>query len=426
MVECGGLENRFAGYPGNEGSNPSSSARKFRPPAMSRGLFTLQRFKEVYAKAGWDMNKQRVLRTFLDMVAIDSPSRSELGMARYCVRSLESMGFQIEYDDSQTKTGSDTPQIIARRKGAGSGRIALSAHMDCVVPCCNVHPHIENEAVYSDGTTILGADDKAGVAEIFEAIKSADEAGRPLPSIDVLLSVCEEQSVLGARCFPDDVLPKGTLCLVLDVAGPAGAIYTATPFHYVFTASFHGRAAHAGAEPQLGASAIQMAARAIDLMALGRLDDSTTASVGTIEGGVAKNIVPDSCTIVGECRSLSEKRIEHVRQNMDDALRQGARDFDGTVDVEWELSYPGIFTEEDDPDVQMLIKAAKKADLNPILGMTGGGSDANVLKAKGVKPIPLGCGMKDFHALNESVKLADLEGCALFIEEVLYLMGVRV
>ena len=369
------------------------------------------------------MNKQRVLDTFLEMVGIDSPSYNEAKMAAYCKAKLESLGFVVRFDDSQEATGSDTPQIIATLPATGKGAIAFSAHMDCVEPCLGIRARVEDGVVRSDGTTILSADDKSGIAQIFEALQSTIEAGVPHPQVTVLLSVCEEQGAAGAPHFPDTLFEEPVLTLVMDADGPAGTIVLKAPYHYTFTALFVGKAAHAGVEPEAGINAIAMASDAVCRMPLGRLDESSTASVGIIEGGKATNIVAAECTLRGECRAFDEQRALQVRDKMHEAMCQAAREAGGSVEVAWELSYPGIDVPADDADVQLLVRAARQAGLEPVLTSTGGGSDANVLWPKGCRAIPLGTGMTNFHGVNEFITLEDLEGGALLLEQVLALVG---
>lgn len=371
------------------------------------------------------MNKQRVLDTFLDMVAIDSPSKHEAAMAAYCSKRLERLGFTVRFDESQESTGSDTPQIMAFKKGTAPGHIALSAHMDCVQPCHAIKPVVQDGIIRSDGTTILSGDDKSGVAEILEALESIVESGTPCPDVTVLFSVCEELGVAGAPYYPERLFDNETLCLVVDAEGSAGTIFTAAPYHWTFSAVFHGRASHAGVEPEAGCSAIQMAAHAICSMPLGRHDGSTTSNVGIVEGGRATNIVPDTCEVRGECRSIQSAKADDLKAQMDAAMRRAAEDVGGAVDIEWRLSYPGIFLAQDDPDVRMLIDIAETLGLKPCLETTGGGSDANILATKGAKPIPIASGMTDFHSLKESLRVEDLQNCALFIEEILARAGSR-
>ena len=365
------------------------------------------------------MNKQRVLDTFLQMVAIDSPSYREADMAAWCARKLEGFGFAVHFDDSQEATGSNTPQIIATLPATGAGRIALSAHMDCVLPCEGIKPRIEDGVVRSDGTTILSADDKAGIAQIFEAVESVLESGEDYPEITVLLSVCEEQGAAGAPHFPDPLFDEPVLTLVMDADGPAGTIVLTAPYHYTFCAQFQGKAAHAGVEPEKGINAIAMASHAVCAMPLGRIDESTTASVGIVEGGKATNIVAGECTLRGECRAFDEQRVEEVRQTIHDALLDAARAYGGTVRVEWELSYPGINVPADDEDVQHIMRAIVASGIEPVLTSTGGGSDANVLWKKNCKAIPLGTGMAQFHGVNEHISLADLENAAVVLERII-------
>ena len=369
------------------------------------------------------MNTQRMLDTFFEMVTIDSPSGHEAGMAAYCVRKLESLGFEVRYDDSQPATGSDTPQIIATLPAAGAGRIALSAHMDCVEPCSGIKPRIEDGVVYSDGTTILSADDKAGIAQIFEAVESAIESGIAYPEVTVLLSVCEEQGAAGAPHFPEVLFDPPVLTLVMDADGPAGTIVLTAPYHYTFTAAFSGRAAHAGVEPEAGINAIAMAADAVCRMELGRLDESTTASVGVIQGGKATNIVADECVLRGECRSFDGERALGLRDQMSEAMEQAAAAAGGSVSVDWVLSYPGIDVPRDDADVQMLVSACREVGIEPVLASTGGGSDANQLWPKGCRAIPLGTGMTNFHSVDEHVAISDMENSARLLERILEVVG---
>ena len=346
-------------------------------------------------------------------------------MARCCAQKLEALGFEVRFDCSRAVTGSDTDQIIAFRKGAGRGRVALSAHMDCVQPCEGIELRVEDGVIRSAGDTILSSDDKAGVAQILEAIESLDESDSPAPDIWVLFSTCEELGCLGAGAYPDDLLPQGTLCLVMDADGPAGSIVVEAPWKWNFDAVFRGKSAHAGVDPEKGRSALQMAARAIELMPLGRHDEGTTSNIGTLEGGMARNVVAERCRLSGECRSLDEQKALELKDRIDGALEAGARKFGGTVEIDWHLQYPGFSFPEDDPDVRMLMEAACGVGLQPRLESTGGGSDANVLGEKGARALCLGTGMTDFHTPAEHISLADLQGAASLVEEVLAGSGRR-
>lgn len=362
------------------------------------------------------MDATRLLDSFLEMVQIDSPSRREAKMAAYCENELERLGFRVEFDEAQKITGSDTGNLIAELPGTVKGHVILSAHMDCVDPCIGVVPVVEDGVVRATGNTILGSDDKAGIAAIFEAVASVLEAGGPRPDITVLLTTCEELSLLGSGALHEDLFIDEPTCLVFDADGKPGTIILGAPFHYTLNAEFSGKAAHAGVEPENGRSAIQMAAAAISTMELGRIDECTTANVGVIEGGHEVNIVAEKCMIRGECRSLHEDRVAVRKAQMTEACEKAAAQFDGEVQMKWVEDYPGILYDENDSLVQTLVEAAQAAGLEPGFSVSGGGSDANIMRGKGARAITLSTGMSNFHCSEEFILVKDLEDTARFCE----------
>ena len=273
--------------------------------------------------------------------------------------------------------------------------------------------------VRSVGDTILSADDKAGVAAILEGVRRVVEAGSEHPDVTVLLTTCEEVHLLGSGALAEGELPEGAPCYVLDAAGAPGTVITGAPCHWSFEARFLGKAAHAGVAPEEGVSAIAMAAAAVEAMPLGRIDEATTANVGAIGGGRATNVVPDACTLAGECRSLYAERAEAQKAAMTEALEAAAARFGGTVDVAWTKSYDAVLFDEEDELVQAIARAARAAGLEPRFHRSGGGSDANVLAARGVRPITLGVGMASFHSADEHIAVADLEGTARLVEALI-------
>ena len=344
----------------------------------------------------------RVLDTFLDLVRIDSPTGRESGVAAYMARALEAAGCEVRVDDSAEVTGADTGNVIARIPGAVSGAVvALSAHMDCVQPCEGVEPVVADGVVHSAGETVLGSDDKAGLAAMVELAQRLRESGTPHAEVRFLVTVSEETGLLGAKALSAEDC-AADLCLVLDGDGSVGGIVTAAPTHYTFSATFTGRASHAGVEPEKGVSAIAMAADAI----------------GPIAGGRATNIVAPTCVLTGECRSRDAARIETVRESMDDAMRGAATDAGGTVDVVWTLEYRGFSAAEDSTALALVEAACHDIGVTPRRFATGGGSDANVISVHGVPTFVLSSGMTNVHSVDEEIAVADLEALADLLEAV--------
>lgn len=364
------------------------------------------------------MQPNRLLDLFLELVCIESPSRREAAMAARCERELRDLGFDVRFDGSAALTGSETGNLIAHLPGTAVGHVVLSAHLDTVEPCADIRPVVEGGIVRSAGDTILSADDKAGVAAVLEALRSIVDSGEARPDVTVVLTTCEELSLLGSSALSVDELPAAAPFYVFDADGAPGTIVLGAPCHYTLRAEFTGRAAHAGVEPEAGASAIRMAAAAIERMELGRLDEATTANIGLIEGGREVNVVADCCTLAGECRSLHPERAETVRAAMTEALEQAAARFGGTVAADWRLDYGAVLYAEDDPLVQGVVEAARAAGLKPRFHCSGGGADANALAFRGVRAITLGIGMTGFHSVDEHISVADLEGTARLAEEL--------
>lgn len=361
--------------------------------------------------------EDRLLEQFLQLVRIDSPSREECDVAAYCAAELQALGFAVRLDGSAAVTGSNTGNVVAELAGTARAErtLVLSAHMDCVDPCHGVVPVVEEGIVRSSGDTVLGGDDKVGIAAILEAARRLIASDLPRPRIKVVLTVAEEVGLTGAKAL-DPADAAGDVCLVLDADGAPGGIITAAPTHYTFTAQFRGTASHAGVAPERGRSAVLMAARAISSMQLGKLDDETTANVGSISGGTATNVVPASAKITGECRSRDAERVEQVRLAMDTAMRAAAAEGGGEVEIAWTREYIGFAFPEDHPLVQLATDACRDAGLTPRLEKTGGGSDGNIFTGHGVPTLVLSCGMTGVHGVDESLAVADLHALTDLVE----------
>ena len=368
------------------------------------------------------MTDARLLQTFLELVRIDAPPGSEAATARYCAIALRAAGCEVRFDDSMSTTGSDTGNLIAELPGTAEGILAISAHLDVVEPCRGIEPVVIDGLVVSLGPTVLGADDRAGLAAAIEVVRRLASGSAPHPTVRVLFTVKEEIGLLGAKSLQaHDV--ECDLCLVLDAEGTPGGIAIAAPTHYTFTAQFIGRASHAGVCPERGVSAISIATDAIARMELGRLDDGTTANIGSIHGGTATNVVAGRCDVTGECRSLDRARVEQVREEMDTTMRSAARQAGGSVEIVWRQEYLGFEQSVDSLQVCLVSEACRIAGREPFTYRTGGGSDANMLAEMGVTVVALACGMSGVHSTREQVKVADLEALVRIVEEVSGLMA---
>jgi tripeptide aminopeptidase len=364
-------------------------------------------------------NTQRLVDQFIAMAKISSPSRQEGRLAAYLKPELEALGFTVEFDNAGELAGGDTGNLIATLAGDPEIEpIVLSCHMDTVTPCIGVTPIIEDGVIRSDGTTILGGDDKAGIAAILEGVRRIRERDVRHGLIQAVFTICEEVGMHGAMGLDYSKI-QAKRAFILDADGPIGQILVRGPAKDAIHAVIHGRSAHAGLKPEAGISAIQVAARAIDRMKLLRIDEETTANLGQISGGGATNIVTDRVELTAEARSLTNEKLDAQGAHMKACFEDAAREFGATVEVNIERSYFAFSLDADEPVVRHCTAAMRHLGLTPTLTSTGGGSDCNVFNRHGMKAVDLSIGMTDVHTCKESLRIDDLELTARLVEALI-------
>jgi len=362
------------------------------------------------------IDKERIKEMFLDLVRINSPSKHERGVADYIKPKLEAMGFIVHEDDAGERTGGDTGNVIALKKGAlpGGKRIFLGGHMDTVEPTDKLNIVIDGDEISSDGTTILGADDKGGLTVILEGLRSVIEDGKPHADIQVIFNVSEEIGLLGSREM-DYSRIQADYGFIFDTQRPVCCITWSAPSHVNMLVEITGRAAHAGIAPEKGVSAIVAASNAISKTKLGRVDPETTANVGVIEGGKARNIVPDRVSVKAEARSRDESKLAAQVEHMKSVFEEEAAKIGAKADVTVEKEYWTYRWTENDDIVKLAVAAVRRIGLEPAFIDGGGGSDANVYNRAGIPALVIGVGFDGAHSSSEHVAVSDLAKCAEFV-----------
>jgi len=365
------------------------------------------------------VNRERIVETFMALVRIDSESGHEGAMRDFVRTRLQDLGLEVYEDEAGKALGGESGNLIAWKDGKLPGSsILLGAHMDTVVPGKNIVPVLEDGIIRSSGDTILGADDKAGIAAILEALKVISERNIPHPPLEVIFTVSEEQGLMGSK-YLDFTRVRSRLGYVLDSGGEAGSIITRGPTQNEFTITVIGKAAHAGINPEEGLNAICLAAYAINHLNIGRIDEETTCNLGTISGGRARNIVADRVVVKGETRSLSPDKMESLTQEIVTTFREKVEEKGGRCEVEIKHLYPMIDLEPEEPVVQIAVRAARAMGREPILTRTGGGSDANIFNGQGIRCANLGIGMKKVHTTDEFIKVDNLADSARYVLQII-------
>jgi tripeptide aminopeptidase len=356
-------------------------------------------------------NRERLIKTLMDLIRIDSPTGEEDKMDQEATARLQALGFKVYHDSFKN--------LIARLEGEGEP-VMLSAHLDTVEPGRGIQPALDGDVLRSDGTTILGGDCKAGVSIVLEALTSVVESGaRHLP-IEVVFSRAEEGGLVGAHHldFSQISARRG---VVFDGEGQVNRVTVSAPFQNVVTAQIRGRAAHAGVEPEKGISAVIVAAHILTRLPLGRIDQETAANVGRMEGGLKSNIVPETALLDGEIRSRDQSKLDEYSRQFRSVFDEVAAQYaEAHVSLNIANTRRGYTVNGSHPTVAMISRALAGVGLEPRLEASGGGSDANVFFENGIAALPVGIGVRSFHTREETALIPEVLQGAEMCERIIW------
>ncbi len=355
------------------------------------------------------INRDRLVETFKALVAIDSPSYNERAMGDDLCRRLADLGLAVSEDEAGRAIGGSCGNLLAFLPGdPGREPVLFCAHMDTVEPARGKQAILGDDGfIRSDGTTVLGADDISGLAAILEALAALHEQGLPHRPVEILFSVAEEVYCKGIEAFDFSRL-RSREAYVLDLTGPVGAAAYAAPTILTFTATVHGRPAHAGFAPEQGIHAIAAAAAAIEELRLGRIDTDTTLNIGLIQGGRATNIIPETCIVTGEVRSLSHAKALSTAESVRSIFETEASDRGARLDFTTAVASMAYATPVDHPVVSRFEEACRRLGLEPLLSETFGGSDNNSLAQRDVRGIVIANAMNQCHSSAEYTTVDEL------------------
>jgi len=366
------------------------------------------------------IKKERLIKYFTELVSIDSESFHERQIADYIIDKLKGIGFEVYEDDCGGKIGGNAGNIYGYWKGSIPGEpILLSAHMDTVKPGIGKGAIIkDNGTIVGNGKAVLGADDISGVASILEALETVAEKKIPHRDIEVLFTVAEEVYIQGSAAFDYSRL-KAKEAYVFDLSGPVGTAAIQSPTLVSFEIGIKGRAAHAGFSPELGVHAIMIASKAISQIQMGRIDENTTVNIGTIEGGRARNIVPDSCIIKGEVRSLEHEKSLAVAREIREIFEKEAEKTGGLIEYKESFGCVAYNIDKEERVVTRFLDICEKLSIQSDLITTLGGSDNNNFALNGIRGIVLACGMNNVHSLGEYSHVDELVKSSLIALEII-------
>jgi len=366
------------------------------------------------------IKRERLTETFIRLCEIASPSGHERAIADYLKSLFRELGAaSVEEDDSAAQTGSDSGNLLIRFQGNQPGRegFFFSCHMDTVQPGEGIIVLLNEGNVFtSAGDTILGGDDKSGIAAIIETMRLLKESGASHPDIEILITTCEEVGLVGAKFF-DAKKVHGHYGYALDSSG-IDRVIVGAPAANKFSIEITGASAHAGLQPEMGINAIAVAAKAISQIKLGRLDAESTANLGLIAGGVATNIVPERVVIDGEVRSHDPKKLQAYSDEIERIFHETVAAWPETmtengpkrpmVKINRMAEYPAMHLAPEAPVLRRIHAAERALGKTLEFIVAGGGSDANIFNDKGLPTAIVATGMDLVHTTGERLRLDDL------------------
>jgi tripeptide aminopeptidase len=375
--------------------------------------------------SNYNILSEALLEDFLEMVQIDSPSKDERAMADWLTEKFKALGCDVVEDKAGEAVGGNAGNLRVTLKGnTDADTLLFSSHMDTVEPARGIVPVVEDGVVRSQGETILGSDDKAGIACILQLARLAkDQPDVPRGDLEFSIHICEEIGLLGAKEL--DTAPfKSKIGYILDDHDPK-SVCLGSPGAVRLDYRIIGKASHAGVEPEKGISAIKVASEAIAKMTYGRIDDETTANIGVINGGTASNVVTEKVEMKAEARSHNADKLDKQIEHMNDCFESTCaawREKTGSDLPRFEVDrgddYKPVRFTEDDYAVKLALDSGKSLGWEMSTAIGGGGTDGSVLTHKGIPCVVLGVGMQDVHSTNEYIKVADLEDAAKLMAKI--------
>ncbi len=365
-----------------------------------------------------EINRERLAATFTELCQISSPSRREGAIAAYLKQAFTDLGADAIYeDDSAGRTGSESGNLIVRFNGSRPDLEGLffSCHMDTVEPGIGVEVVRTGDIFTSKGDTILGGDDKTGIAAVLELMALLKENNTSHPTLEVVITTCEEIGLLGAKNLEYQKL-QTKYGYALDSTGNNHVVIGA-PAANKIKVEIKGMAAHAGLCPEAGINALALAAQALTMIRMGRLDEESTCNFGMIQGGVATNIIPELVVLRGEVRSHSREKLVRYTEEIFKTFQKIVADWQGnpatgdhrpSVAIDIVDDYPPLALAEDAPVLLRIKKAAGACCKELHYIVAGGGSDANIFNGVGLPTAIVASGMNKVHTVNEQLDLNDL------------------
>ncbi|MBU0474751.1 MAG: M20/M25/M40 family metallo-hydrolase [Bacteroidetes bacterium] len=347
----------------------------------------------------------RLKKIFIEIIKIEGLSGREKNVAKYISNFLKKLNLNPIEDKSYLKTKSNTGNIIC--KVGNGGDYVLCSHMDTARSTQGVKPIIKKDRIMSDGRTVLGVDNRAGISVLLYLVEKIIKEKASYKDFTLVFTTCEETTLGGSRSL--ELSKRIKRGYIFDSYQAPGKYINSSFGAAGFSINIWGKAAHSGIEPEKGIDALQIAVKALSKIKTGRLKDDTTINFGKIEGGTATNVVPDKIFLNGEVRSNTMEKVEKHISTISQKFEEATKSLNGKMEFKWEWDFKPYRVSSNSQIILEIINAITNANLEPIESISKGGSDANTFNEKGIQSINLGIGAQNPHSNDEFILLDDLQ-----------------
>ncbi|MCE1189588.1 MAG: M20/M25/M40 family metallo-hydrolase [Ignavibacteria bacterium] len=363
------------------------------------------------------VQNSRLLDIFCEVIKINALSGSERPVADYIKNFLENLNLHPYEDASADRTKSNCGNVLCPIGNGGD--FMILSHMDTARPTEKVRPKLLADRITSDGTTVLGVDNRAGIACILYAVEKAIFEKSPLKDFTICFTTQEETTLAGGLNL--ELHPNIKMGFIFDSHLRPGNFIRESVGSLDFHILVNGKSAHSGLAPEKGIDAIKIAGNAISKLSLGRIDEETTANIGVISGGTAVNVVPELTELKGEIRSLNPEKIQAKADEIQKYFYTAAEELHGNVSITFDWGFKPYTLTPDMPVYKRVFEAILKSGLSPVPNESWGGSDANSLNARGIPSVNLGIGAANPHSNDEYILYEDLHKTSNIIMELITL-----
>ncbi len=355
------------------------------------------------------MNNERLIQIFLKLIKKSSPTGQVAEFQQLLLDFFLKYNFSGGLDEKGNlifKT-----KIFDPKKA-----LLLTTHVDTVSPGEKIKPRIKGDFIITDGTTILGADPKSGIAAIMFLVEYFLEQKKELQNLELIFSTNEEEG--DHTLSYADISSKKAI--VLDNAAEIKKILYKSPNAKVFEISIKGKEVYAQIDYEKGANAIATLARIIDSIDWGFYKKGCVANTGIIHGGKGTTMVAKDAYLKGNIYCFEEDDVDEFIKNLAVVCESADEEFRTKTKIKIVEKYSSAIANKKGEFVTKLKKVylnnGVKIELEQQLLI----SSNNCLAEKKIESVNVGLGYYGCHTVNEKLSISQFKKFTEILRDIFF------